>query len=117
MKKLILLLSLFIFGKYAYTQNITCVNAENNIPVAEVSIISKTNANLGVISDLNGNANLEIFSLGDTLLAMHIGFSNKKREDYNFSCIVLIRVGNRPLYFIRKIIYTGYERGFASASD
>ena len=77
MKNLILLLSLTIFGKYAYTQNITFVNADNNIPVAEVSIISKTNANLGVISDLNGTASLEIFSLGDTLLAMHIGFGNK----------------------------------------
>lgn len=77
MKNLILLLSLIIFGKYAYTQNITFVNADNNIPVAEVSIISKTNANLGVISDLNGTASLEIFSLGDTLLAMHIGFGNK----------------------------------------
>ena len=77
MKNLILLLSLIIFGKYTYTQNITFVNADNNIPIAEVSIISKTNANLGVISDLNGTASFEIFSLGDTLLAMHIGFGNK----------------------------------------
>ena len=66
MKNLILLLSLIIFGKYAYTQNITFVNADNNIHVAEVSIISKTNANIGVISDLNGTASFEIFSLGDT---------------------------------------------------
>ena len=48
MKNLILLLSLIIFGKYAYTQNITFVNADNNIPVAEVSIISKTNANIWI---------------------------------------------------------------------
>ena len=78
MKNLILLLSLFILSKDAYTQNITFVNTENNTPIAEVNIISKTNANLGVISDSKGNASLDIFSFEDTLIAMHIGFNNKE---------------------------------------
>ena len=78
MKNLILLLSVFILSKDTYTQNITFVNAENNTPIAEVNIISKTNANLGVISDSKGNASLDIFSFEDTLIAMHIGFNNKE---------------------------------------
>ena len=78
MKNLILLLSVFILSKDTYTQNITFVNAENNTPIAEVNIISKTNANLGVISDSKGNASLDIFSFEDTLIAMHIGFKNKE---------------------------------------